>query len=214
MSAAEERAKTAAAVELLGALPMPVGPGPLPQGVAEAQALDLLELMPEKSAAIVSGHLAVLLAQLEAFRVQRDELRARVAELEARDAALLTVMERVRDMAGDVMGTYEKPSAPGCSVWGLLSDLAVVRGLNRAPEHNQWSGAPYPDEPDDRAFEEASTHAEFVLPPAPGPSAEVSADRLTAFFAPVASLREDPHDGPLHRDYRVGRDLPEPGGAS
>jgi hypothetical protein len=115
-----------------------------------------------------------------------ESLRARVAELEARDAALLTVMERVRDMAGDVMGTYDKPSAPGCSVWGLLSDLAVVRGLNRAPEHNQWSGAPYPEEPDDGAFEEASTHAEFVLPPAPGPSV----DELTRLLAPTQVLRE------------------------
>ncbi|MFK0018259.1 hypothetical protein [Streptomyces sp. NPDC090798] len=75
--------------------------------------------------------------------------------------------------------------------------------------------------------------------PAKGPSAAESADRLTAFFAPVASLREepvaeaatprmqamralldgqraaveDPHDGPLAHQYRVGRDLPEIGGA-
>ena len=74
--------------------------------------------------------------------------------------------------------------------------------------------------------------------PAKGPSAAESADRLTAFFAPVASLREepvaeaatprvqamralldgqraaveDPHDGPLHHSYRVPRDLPETGG--
>lgn len=29
----------------------------------------------------------------------------------------------------------------------------------------------------------------------------------------VRVLREDPHDGPLHRDWRLGRDLPETGGA-
>jgi hypothetical protein len=40
-----------------------------------------------------------------------------------------------------------------------------------------------------------------------------SADRLTAFFVPVASLREDSHDGPLHHSYRVSRELPESGGA-
>jgi hypothetical protein len=39
-----------------------------------------------------------------------------------------------------------------------------------------------------------------------------SPDGLTRAFVPVASLREDPHDGPLHHDYRVGRDLPETGG--
>jgi hypothetical protein len=47
----------------------------------------------------------------------------------------------------------------------------------------------------------------------PGRSVEVSADRLSRFFAPVASLREDPHDSPLHHSYRVPRDLPEMGGA-
>lgn len=38
MSAASEREKTAAAVRELGALPMPVGPGPLPQGDDRAKA--------------------------------------------------------------------------------------------------------------------------------------------------------------------------------
>jgi hypothetical protein len=43
--------------------------------------------------------------------------------------------------------------------------------------------------------------------------ADAAADKLTRAFAPVAVLREDPHDGPLHHDYRVGHDLPEAGGA-
>jgi len=46
--------------------------------------------------------------------------------------------------------------------------------------------------------------------PEPGPSVEESADRLTRFFAPSQALREEPHDSPLHHDYRVPRDLPEP----
>lgn len=33
-------------------------------------------------------------------------------------------------------------------------------------------------------------------------------DAMTQVFAPVSSLREDPHDSPLHHDYRTGRDLP------
>jgi len=45
---------------------------------------------------------------------------------------------------------------------------------------------------------------------APGPSAEESADRLTRFFAPTQALREEPHDSPLHHEWRLGRDLPEP----
>jgi hypothetical protein len=50
------------------------------------------------------------------------------------------------------------------------------------------------------------------MPVGPGPSVVESVDKLTALFAPVASLREDLHDSPLHRDYRLGRDLPESGG--
>jgi hypothetical protein len=75
--------------------------------------------------------------------------------------------------------------------------------------------------------------------PVRGPSAAESADKLTALFGPTQVLREelaaeavtprvqamralldgqraaveDPHDGPLHHDYRVSRDLPEMGGA-
>lgn len=31
----------------------------------------------------------------------------------------------------------------------------------------------------------------------------------TRLFPTVGWLREDPHDSPLHHDYRVGHDLPE-----
>jgi hypothetical protein len=47
-----------------------------------------------------------------------------------------------------------------------------------------------------------------------GPSVEVSADKLTQLLAPTQVLREDPHDGPLHHGWRLGRDLPETGGGS
>jgi hypothetical protein len=130
----------------------------------------------------------------EALSDAAEQLRAdrdRITELEARDAALLTVMERVRGMDSSVTDADGHPMMPGCSVWGLLSDLATVRGLNRAPEHNQWSGEPYPPEMDDEAFEQGSVYAEFVLPPASGPSADESADKLTRLFAPTQSLRED-----------------------
>ncbi|MFM9616768.1 hypothetical protein ACKI14_02260 [Streptomyces turgidiscabies] len=71
--------------------------------------------------------------------------------------------------------------------------------------------------------------------PVSGSSMEESADRLTAFFAPVAALREDvspqvaklrnllavqraavedPHDGPLAHPYRIPRDLPDLGGGA
>lgn len=37
---------------------------------------------------------------------------------------------------------------------------------------------------------------------APGP------DAMSQAFAPVATYREDPHDSPLHHDYRIPHDLP------
>lgn len=123
-------------------------------------------------------------------------LRDRVAELEARDAALLTVMERVRSMHVSVTEMDGRSAKPGCSVWGLLSDLATVRGLNRAPEHNQWSGEPYPEE----AY---SGHSDEDVTP-----------QVTKLRALLAGQRADgEHYAATHHAYRVGRDLPETGGA-
>lgn len=51
------------------------------------------------------------------------------------------------------------------------------------------------------------------VPIGPGPL-KPEADGITRRIAPTQALLEDPHDSPLHHDYRVGRDLPEPGGAS
>jgi hypothetical protein len=43
-----------------------------------------------------------------------------------------------------------------------------------------------------------------------GSSVEVSADRLTRLLAPSQVLREDAYESPLHHNYRVSHDLPEP----
>jgi hypothetical protein len=40
-----------------------------------------------------------------------------------------------------------------------------------------------------------------------------SPDGITRRNVPLQALREDPHDSPLHHDWRLGRDLPEMGGA-
>jgi hypothetical protein len=40
-----------------------------------------------------------------------------------------------------------------------------------------------------------------------------SPDAITQRIAPLQALREDPHDSPLHHNWRLGRDLPEMGGA-
>ncbi|MEV6504866.1 hypothetical protein AB0M61_01935 [Streptomyces sp. NPDC051642] len=47
----------------------------------------------------------------------------------------------------------------------------------------------------------------------PMPVGAPATDALTQTFAPVAALREEPHDSLLHHDYRLSRDLPELGGA-
>ena len=50
--------------------------------------------------------------------------------------------------------------------------------------------------------------------PAPG-SPERPVNELTAVYMPAAAYREDPHDSPLHHDYKgPSRDFPELGGAS
>jgi BMFP domain-containing protein YqiC len=64
------------AVRALGALPMPVGPEPQSDPVAAGHRLDLLSLMDDRAASVVSPVLAAVLTEAEA-------LRARVAELEA-----------------------------------------------------------------------------------------------------------------------------------
>lgn len=51
-------------------------------------------------------------------------------------------------------------------------------------------------------------------PPEDEASVQKSADKLTRLMAPTQALSlEDPHDSPLHHSYRVGRYLPETGGA-
>jgi hypothetical protein len=55
------------AVAFLGSLPMPVGPVPQPlsaERLAEIRSLDLLALMDDRAAPVISGHLAVLVAEI------------------------------------------------------------------------------------------------------------------------------------------------------
>lgn len=52
-----------------------------------------------------------------------------------------------------------------------------------------------------------------VLGALPMPVGTPGPDALTRVFAPVAALREEPHDSPLHHDYRLGRELPGLGDA-
>jgi hypothetical protein len=93
-------------------LPVPVGPEPLgltSEREREIGTLDLLAMMPEKSAVVVSGHLAALLAEVRG-------LRARVAELEAqrerRRVRLVALQNDALNMRGSLSPTGEDRKVP------------------------------------------------------------------------------------------------------
>lgn len=67
-------------------LPMPVGPETQELSadrLAEIRSLDLLALMDDRVAPVISAHLAVLLAEIDRLRDQRDRRRARLVALDA-----------------------------------------------------------------------------------------------------------------------------------
>lgn len=73
------------AVAFLGALPMKVGTEPQPlsaERLAEIRSLDLLALMDDRAAPVVSGHLAALLDEVDRLAAQRDRRRDRLVALQ------------------------------------------------------------------------------------------------------------------------------------
>lgn len=71
-------------------------------------------------------------------------------------------------------------------------------------------------------LEQRNAHAQELLALRGGRAASYTAtpeahaqmrEGLTRYFAGQGPVLEDPHDSPLHHDYRVGRDMPETGGA-
>ena len=53
----------------------------------EIRMLDLLELMDDRSAPVISGHLAVLLAEIDRLRAQRQFLLGQLAKKDAESGA-------------------------------------------------------------------------------------------------------------------------------
>ncbi len=126
----------------------------------------------------------------EALRANRD----RIAELETgiawRDA------ERAR--WSGVHYLIEKAIDKG---WSTLDTLDLESELGPEP-------APVPAEP--------VAELPCPCPPAdqPGPhQLGCPLAEVPVSGSPVAALREDSHDSPLHHDWRLGRDLPGMGGA-
>ncbi|NUO42449.1 MAG: hypothetical protein HOV82_10455 [Streptomyces sp.] len=123
------------------------------------------------------------------LRRENDELRARVAELEAHEKRALPWAHAM----------------PDDDLHGFLGDL-VSAAMGR------WQHSPeVPDREVLAAVEKAC--AQWRTPGQGYRSDEPETDGITLRFAPVAALREDPHESPLHHTYRLGRDLPQPDAA-
>ncbi|MFF9894912.1 hypothetical protein [Streptomyces longispororuber] len=169
-------------------LPVPVSQQPN-DAIAAGRHLDLLELMDDHAASVVSPVLAAVLDEAE-------RLRARVAELEGqrdrRRVRLVALQNDALDMRGSLAPNGERRKVP--FELGETLTPAVDWLIARVAEL----------EAERHSTNEALSDA----------MVERSADRLTRFFAPSQALREDVPDSPLHHDYRLGRDLPETGGAS
>lgn len=222
----QEHEELAAAVAELGALPMPVGPEPQ-DPVAAGRSLDLLALMDERAASKVSPVLSGVLDEAE-------RLRARVAELEAptvfrassggrllglyrqqEDALSHCEDAAQRDVYRSCPMFWRKRADGTCELFAWTSsEVEGSTGFTVAPVEVR----PEFDEGWGQDADEADGISRRIAPtqalPLRGPA------RLDASAAAVAEAThwgrlgiEDPHDGPLHHDYRVGRDLPELGGA-
>ena len=145
-------------------------------------------------------------------RAERDvrALRARVAELENEKRL---VEGRERD---ELLTRFERVLAPFCAdPQGAATAVATVRDheaefLLRDAQRVQDRVNEL--EAERHTTNEALDDAVQALRAQQVPDVDRSADRLTRLLAPTQALREDDEFG-LHHAYRVGRDLPEPGGA-
>ena len=139
----------------------------------------------------------------EALRVQRD----RIAELETgiawRDAE--------RERWSGVHYLIEKAIDKG---WSGVDTCTLEAELGPEPAPVPAESVAEPSCPCPPADQPGPHQVGCFFDGVPvSPPSERPVNELTAKIMPVAAHREDPHDSPLHHDYRVGHDLPELGGA-
>jgi hypothetical protein len=192
-----------AAVAAMGALPMPVGPEPRTLDVAEDELTGAsLSLWEEERAT------ERLRWALASARRGRARLRAQVAALLAERH---TTNEALSEAAEALRADRDGPALP----WAASmddGDLSMFLDDMVSAAMGRWRSEP--EVPDrtvladiERVCREWRTPGQGLRGDAPeGPSVAESADKLSRFFSPVASLREDPHDLP------VAADLPVPEG--
>lgn len=189
-------------------LPVPAGSVPQPLSAErerEIRSLDLLALMDDRVASVVSGHLAALLDEIDQLREQRERRRVRLVAL-SNDA--LSMRGSLSPMGEDRKVPFPLGETLTPAVDWLIARVAELEALTPAAVQTcRKCGAGYSfGEPCQACAFEARMAAEVAA------RAERPVNRLTETFMPVGSLREE-DEFHLHHDYRTGRDLPETGGA-
>jgi hypothetical protein len=192
------------AVARAGAFPMPVG-GERTLDVVEEELAGVHLAFWEEVRAYARLRLA-----LQAVRRDRSRLRARVAELEAErhstNEALDDAVQALR--AKEQSGSSYASALP----WAALmddEDLAeFLDELADAATTNVDAVTRLAEVERACSTWRLIAEAQHGHNTAPGP------DRMTATFAPVASLREPEgeHYATVHHAYKLGHDLPETGG--
>lgn len=190
MSADESITSLSEAVAELGALPMPAGPAPVllsgpicSQAEARAAGLDIAPSVEE------------LDAMAESVAALGDPLSAEVSLARAvplLGAAVTSLRARIAELEADLAAKAQDAEA-AVNGWGRARDRIAELEAERA--------------------ETACTCPPAGRPHQVGCPLDGVPDAVTRTFAPVASLREDVYESPLHQVHRVGHDMPETGGA-
>lgn len=147
----------------------------------------------------------------------RSRLRAQVAALLAErhttNEALSDAAEALRADRDRIAGLEAGPALPWAHVMGD-GDLSMFLDDMVSAAMGRWRSEP--EVPDRTVLADIEKVCPDWRTPGEGlrgdPEPEAVPDAVTQVFAPVVSLREDPHDSPLHHSYRLGHDLPETGG--
>ena len=201
-------------VEWADVLPMPVGP--VPQlSVAEQVSAEIARF----------GIFGAALPAVKALVKRADELVTENAGLRARVAALLAERHSTNEALSKadeaLRADRDGPALPWAAAMDD-GDLSMFLNDLVSAAMGRWRSEPeVPDRETLADIEKVCadwrtpgvgyrSDAEPEAVPAPS---ERPVNELTTVYMPVAAYREDPHDSPLHHDYRVGHDLPELGGA-
>lgn len=180
---------------------LPVPAGPVSQGdpVAAGRRLDLLALMDERAASVVSPCLAAVLDEAERLRAEVAELKE---QRERRRVRLVALQNDALSMRGSLSPNGQERKVPfplgetlTPAVDWLIARVAELEALTPAEIQTcRVCGAGY-------TYGQPCSTCEFRK-------------RMAAEVSARATQLEDPHDSPLHHRYETGRDLPETGGAS